>query len=69
MQDIITAIEVRIDTYKRLIERTRKQAYIDSEYGYEGSSQFNKGQQFAYEIIVSDLEELLARFKKEEGQE
>ena len=65
MEDIITAIDTRIDTYRQLIEKTRKQVFMDSEYGYEGSSQFNKGQQFAYEIMTSDLEELLNRIKKE----
>ena len=62
--DIIVALETRIDLYQKAAERARRSAFMDDEYGYHQSAQFNKGQQFVYELIVDDLEKLLARVKE-----
>ena len=68
MVDIELELLVRIESYRRLIEKTRKQAFNDSECGYEGSAQFNKGQQFALSYVADDLEALLAKIRKGANQ-
>lgn len=56
IKETINRLETKIDTYKRQAERTRRQAYIDDEYGYHESAKFNKGQQFALEYVINDLQ-------------
>lgn len=59
----ITRLETRIDSYTRTAKRTKKQAVYDAECGYRESAQFNKGQQFALEYVIEDLNIVLLGLK------
>lgn len=61
--DVVTALQVRIDTYERLIARLRIQSFDASETGDSCSSQFYKGQYFALGFVVSDLRDVLIRLE------
>lgn len=63
LERAITQLEARIDTYERAKERARKQALYDGECGYHESAQFNKGQQFALDYVVEDLQIVLEGLK------
>lgn len=63
MYDVVTALQVRIDSYERLIARFRNQSFDASETGDSCSSQLYKGQYFALDYVVSDLRELLQRLE------
>lgn len=59
----ITRLEAKIDTYERAKERVRKQALYEGECGYRETAQFNKGQQFALNYVVEDLQIILEGLK------
>lgn len=56
--DPITKLECLLDAYRLHYERSKRQAFLDSEYGYHESCQFNRGQQFVLEYVIQDLEAL-----------
>lgn len=63
LDQTITALETKLDTYNRAKERTRRQAFYDSECGYHESAQFNKGQEFALGYVIDDLQIILQKLK------
>ena len=67
----ITRLETKLDTYNRAKERTKKQAIMDEEYGYHESAKFNKGQAFALDYVIEDLQIILQGLKnvKKENEE
>lgn len=58
MPDFHVKLEVLLDTYRLHFDRARRQAFMDSEYGYHESCQFNRGQQFVLDYVIKDLESL-----------
>lgn len=69
LESAIIRLEHKISSYSRTAERVRLQAFNDSEAGYEGSYQFNKGQQFVLEYVIEDLQIVLQSFKEVSGDE
>ena len=59
----ITRMETRIDAYNRTAQRTKKQAQYEAECGYRETAQFNRGQQFALEYVIEDLQIVLQGLK------
>lgn len=59
----ITRLETKIDTFNRAAQRTKKLAIYCAECGYKETAQFNKGQQFALEYVVEDLQIILQGLK------
>ena len=59
----ITRLETKLDTYNRAKERTKKQAIMDGECGYYESAQFNKGQTFALDYVIEDMQIILQGLK------
>lgn len=51
-----TKLSCLLDAYRLHHARAKKQAFMDAEYGYHQSSQFNRGQQFVLEYVIQDLE-------------
>lgn len=65
----IDRLDAKIDCYIRLSEKASRQALYDSECGYHESAQFNKGQQFALEYVIQDLQIVLQGLKEVSGNE
>lgn len=59
----ITRIETMIDSYTRIAEKASRQAFLDCECGNHESSRFNKGQQFALQYVIEDLQIILQGLK------
>lgn len=64
IETTITRLECKIDSYKRNAERAKRQAFSDGECGYRESAEFNRGQQFALEYVVYDLQIILNALKE-----
>ena len=64
LEQAITRLETKLDTYNRAAQRTKKQAINDGECGYRESARFNKGQQFALEYVIDDLQIILNELKE-----
>lgn len=58
MVDALVRIDCLIDAYRLHHKRAARQAFMDGEFGYHASSQFNHGQEFVLDYVIKDLESL-----------
>lgn len=64
MSEIVTALEVRIDSYRRLSCKLKENAHYDLERGDHESYRFNIGQAFALDFAADDLLFVLVKVKE-----